>query len=112
MQLHMMLLTGNRPAGGFGEDRASGNWSLDEGEELMVQPGNGIPASELRGAVWQKSGYSNPNGNCVEVAELPDGTIAVRNSRHPGGVALVYTPAEITAFIRGVKDGQFDYLVR
>jgi Domain of unknown function (DUF397) len=78
----------------------------------MVQAGNGMPASELRGAVWHKSGYSNPNGNCVEVAELPDGTIAVRDSRHPGGVALIYTRREITAFFRGVKDGQFDYLVR
>jgi hypothetical protein len=71
----------------------------------------GVPASELQGAVWHKSDYSNPNGNCVEVAELPDGTIAVRNSRQPGGLALIYAPAEIAAFIRGVKDGQFDYLV-
>lgn len=76
----------------------------------MGQAANGMLASELRGAVWRKSNYSNPNGNCVEMAELPDGTIAMRNSRHPGGLALVYTPAEITAFIRGVKDGQFDQL--
>jgi hypothetical protein len=38
--------------------------------------------------------------------------IAVRDSRRPGGPALVCTPAEISAFICGVKNGQFDHLVR
>jgi hypothetical protein len=53
---------------------------------------------------------SNPSGNCVEVALLADGEIAVRNSRHPSGPALVYTRAEISAFVAGVKDGEFDDL--
>jgi hypothetical protein len=32
------------------------------------------------------------------------------NSRHPSGPALVYTRAEISAFLAGVKDGEFDDL--
>ena len=37
--------------------------------------------------------------------------VAVRNSRDPNGPVLVYTRAEIEAFILGVRDGDFDHLV-
>ncbi|MFC9087823.1 DUF397 domain-containing protein [Nocardiopsis dassonvillei] len=72
---------------------------------------NGVPAGRLPKVVWTKSSWSNPDGNCVEVAALPDGDIAVRNSRDPQGPALVYTPAEIEAFVRGAKTGDFDALL-
>ncbi len=72
---------------------------------------NGIEASSLEGAVWQKASYSNPTGNCVELAKLADGRIAVRNSRHPAGPALVYKRAELDAFLRGAKAGEFDGMV-
>ncbi|WP_335938354.1 DUF397 domain-containing protein [Streptomyces sp. PTD5-9] len=72
---------------------------------------NGMAATELRGVVWQKSRHSNSQGSCVEFAKLPGGEVAMRNSRHPDGPALVYTPAEIEALLLGVKDGEFDHLV-
>jgi hypothetical protein len=71
---------------------------------------NGIPADRLVSARWRKSVASNPTGSCVEVAELADGEIAVRNSRYPSGPALIYTRAEVEAFMTGVKNGEFDDL--
>jgi hypothetical protein len=72
---------------------------------------NGERASSLE-ARWIKSRHSNAEGNCVELAALGDGDIAVRNSRDPDGPALVYTPAEVAAFLAGAKEGEFDHLLR
>ncbi|MEU4790663.1 DUF397 domain-containing protein [Micromonospora tulbaghiae] len=77
----------------------------------MQQPPNGVPATELPPMRWLKSRRSNPSGNCVELAELPGGGIAVRNSRHPEGPALIYTADEIAAFVLGARDGDFDHLI-
>ncbi len=77
----------------------------------MEDTRNGMPASDLRGAIWRKSRRSNSQGTCVELADLPGGVIAVRNSRHPTGPALIYTRAEIDAFINGAKNGDFDDLM-
>jgi hypothetical protein len=72
---------------------------------------NGMPATALNGVTWHKSRCSSPQGECVELARLATGAVAVRNSRHPDGPALVYTRAEVEAFIQGVRDGDFDQFV-
>lgn len=72
---------------------------------------NGIAATTLTSAQWLKSRRSGPTGgNCVEVAAIGGGGVAVRNSRHPDGPALIFTQAEWDAFRGGVADGEFDQL--
>lgn len=72
---------------------------------------NGIAANQLQDVTWRKSKRSGAVGNCVEIAELANGEIAMRNSRFPSGPALIYTQAEIAAFVAGAKDGEFDDFV-
>jgi hypothetical protein len=72
---------------------------------------NGMPAGELPRARWRKSARSSAQGNCVELAKLSGTEVAIRNSRHPQGPALIFTDAELDAFLAGVKDGEFDDLL-
>jgi hypothetical protein len=72
---------------------------------------NGMLASTLPGTTWRKSSFSNSQGDCVEFARLQEGMVAVRNSRHPAGPALICTQAEIAAFIRSAREGDFDDLL-
>ena len=57
---------------------------------------------------WIKSSLSFANGNCVEVADLTDGSIGVRNSRDTSGPFLRFTSDEWHAFLGGVQNGEFD----
>jgi len=56
---------------------------------------------------WRKSTFSNDKANCVEVAELPAGGRAVRDSKDPNGPALTFTASEWTAFVAGVRADEF-----
>lgn len=69
---------------------------------------NGMSAADLAGVRWRKSRHSGQLGNCVETAVLDGGDVAMRNSRHPDGPALIFTRGEMAAFLAGAKDGEFD----
>lgn len=61
---------------------------------------------ELVGVVWAKSSRSGNNGNCVEVAFLSEGNVALRDSKDPEGPVLRFNRGEWSAFVDGVVDGE------
>lgn len=65
-------------------------------------------ASDDSSGTWIKSSISGYAGNCVEVAGLAGDRIRVRDSKHPRGAILDFTPAEWDAFVGGVRNGEFD----
>lgn len=74
-----------------------------------MQLRNAVRADRLA-VQWRKSRLSNPSGSCVEMARLPGGQVAIRNSRYPSGPALICPRAEVAAFVAAAKGGEFDDL--
>jgi hypothetical protein len=56
---------------------------------------------------FRKSSFSGASG-CVEVCRLPDGRIAMRDSKDLSLPPNHYTPPAWTAFLAGIRAGEFD----
>ncbi|MFD0275515.1 DUF397 domain-containing protein [Kitasatospora sp. NPDC127111] len=59
------------------------------------------------GLEWRKSSYSGAQSECVEVASGVTGVVPVRDSKDPGGPALLFPADAWSAFLAGVKSGEF-----
>ena len=59
-------------------------------------------------AIWVKSSFSFSNGNCVEVAALPGGSVGVRDSRNPAGPVLRFTRDGWDTFLTGARRGKLE----
>jgi hypothetical protein len=55
---------------------------------------------------WRKSSYSGGQGNCVQVADIPENSCAVRDSKDPAGPVLRFSADSWRAFIGAVKSGR------
>ena len=60
-----------------------------------------MSSTDLSGALWRKSSYSNGQANCVEVASVSGARagVAVRDSKTLGGPCLVFTSRAWRQFI-------------
>ena len=59
--------------------------------------------TDLGGARWRKSSYSDGQANCVEVTTV--GLVAVRDSKSPNGPGLTFTPKAWQQFIGRMAAG-------
>lgn len=65
--------------------------------------------NQLQTLTWIKAKASDSNGSCLETARNPHGGRYVRDSKDRGsGPVLSFTAAEWTAFLDGVRKGEFD----
>jgi hypothetical protein len=60
----------------------------------------------LEQGIYKKTRHSGID--CVEVTLLPEGSVGVRHSKNDNP-PHIYTQAEWVAFVKGVKEGEFDY---
>lgn len=58
--------------------------------------------------MWRRAKACNGSSSCVEVAEMPDGSVRMRDSKNPNSPELRFTPEEWAAFMAGVRAGEFD----
>ncbi len=66
------------------------------------------PAAPAIAVSWAKSSLSHANGNCVEVADLPERQVGMRDSKDADGLVLRFPPEEWRAFLGGIQNGEFD----
>jgi hypothetical protein len=67
-----------------------------------------MSSTELSGAQWRKSSYSNGQANCVEVVAVRGGRklMAVRDSEAPDGRSLIFTARAWRQFTDSVEATQ------
>jgi hypothetical protein len=71
---------------------------LNANSEGMVDP-----VSDTSPISWYKSSFSMSNGDCVEIAQLPSGQVAVRDSKNTGPM-LTFSRPDWRSFVIQLKN--------
>jgi hypothetical protein len=69
-----------------------------------------MPTPTFDDLAWRKSSFSGSGGNstgCVEVAPLPDGGIAVRDTKDRSRAPHHHSARAWRAFVTGIRAGEF-----
>ncbi len=70
-----------------------------------------LTEAERAGISWIKAQASTAYGECIEVASAA-GKIAIRDSKDPDGLILIYSPDKFREFTDGARNGKFDGLAQ
>ncbi|MEV5673524.1 MULTISPECIES: DUF397 domain-containing protein [Streptomyces] len=57
---------------------------------------------------WWKSSRSDTGAQCVEFGIVDDQSVAVRDSKHPTGPALLLSREQVAGFVAAAREGRFD----
>lgn len=69
-----------------------------------------IPAEDAASTTWIKSSLSTYNGTCVEIAQLRNNRVGMRDTKdHGRGPILAFSQREWSAFLAGAKAGEFNF---
>ncbi|MFD7449449.1 DUF397 domain-containing protein [Kitasatospora sp. NPDC059827] len=66
-----------------------------------------FPVASALPIQWRKASASNPNDDCVEVADAITDIVPVRDSKDPHGPALAFSPDGWQSFIAGIRSDDF-----
>ncbi|MEV6985261.1 DUF397 domain-containing protein [Sphaerisporangium sp. NPDC051017] len=72
----------------------------------MTNQNTDLYAYDLSIARWRKSSASAAENDCVEVATLPNGAKAIRDSKCPDRAFLCLSASQWAAFIHGLAAGE------
>lgn len=69
-----------------------------------------MPALDPAGVAWRKSSFSGGNGGsgCIEVAVLPGGEVAVRDTKDRSRTPHRHSAPAWREFLAGVRAGEFE----
>ena len=73
-----------------------------------------MSSTDLSGALWRKSSYSNGQANCVEVTTVTGGRtfVAIRDSKAPDAPSLIFTARtwrQFTGSFRVTREGRLAF---
>lgn len=66
-----------------------------------------VDMTDISRVTWRKSNHSSANGECVEISCI-HGAVAVRDSKDPQGLALLFPCTAWQVFSHRIKQGTQD----